>query len=282
MVATRYADYRQTAQAGLAAYRRRHFAGRDALFEPGPHGEILFRPEAAHLNFFDPALYHAVTRRPRAFRRLGDPQVLAISVFGTLARREDLALLAEVACDDGAPVVAAPEAGSLALELQHRVSSPRPGRPMIVDVWLHRAQQEVIPSSPRSPPSHREGGFSHLSPYGEGPPQGAAIAVLGRLLERGAGPLARTIRAVAADAGAGHGARQGVLLVYDARNPAFARGRQAYRQIAALQGSLLPPLALRRTTWQALAAAMARSAWYSDLLAYLQVKYGIEAITREA
>ncbi len=233
----RYADYRRAAEKALIAYRRRHFAGRSALFEAGPRGERLFRSQAAHLNFFDPALYHVLTRRPRAFRRLGNPQVLAISVFGTLARREGLGLLAGVRCDDGEPVVATmAEAEALSWEPQRAVDLT--GGQGVVDLWFETAH--------------------------------SALAVQGRLLERGLGPLAGVVEALAA----GEGPRL-VLLVYDGRNPAFAPGRRADDEFRALGKGLPAGMALRRTTWQRIAAAMAREDWYSDLLAWLAAKYGI-------
>lgn len=243
VAATRYADYRRAVQATLETYRRRSFAGREALFERTASGQRLFRSEVGHLNFFDPALYHALTRRPRAFRRLADPQVLAISLLGTLARREGLGLLARVLDDDGQPIVAEAAAEGLVLDLQPAVHHAA-GRRAVVDLWLRWE--------------------------GEATEERGPLAVQGRLLERGLGPLAATVRAVQAAAGTGY-----VLLVYDARNPAYLRGRQTDREFQALRAGLPPSLALRRTTWQALAAAMAAAEWYSDLLAYLRDKYGL-------
>lgn len=233
VVATHYAGYRAAMLATLAAYRARHFAERDVLFEKIAHDEIAFAPEAAHRNFFDPALYHELTHRPPALRRLHSSRALAISVFGTLARREDLALLAEVPCEDGRPVLAsAAAADGLALQLQHIL----PGQ-QVVDVWLH----------------------------GKGTP----LAVAGRLLEREPGALPLPTL--------GQGDQSfRTLVVYDARNPAWAAGRSLSRRLDALADTLRPPAALRRTTWQAIAAALARSPWFTDLLGYLREKYGIE------
>ncbi len=242
MPATRYADYRRALEATLAAYRRRHFAGREALFETGPGGRARFRAEAAHRNFFDAALYHALTSRPLAFRSLGNPQVLAISVFGTLARREELPLLAEEPCDDGAPLLSPGEAREAELEIQRRLPLPGGRRHAIVDLWLT-----------------------------------TGTAILGRLRERGLGPALRLAALLAATPGQGGEARRQVLVVYDGRNPAFAPGRIADREFTALQARLPAGVALRRMSWQALARAMSRSEWLSDLLAYIRSKYGIEA-----
>lgn len=241
MPATRYADYRRAVESTLAAYRRRHFAGREALFERVPGGRVRFRAEAAHRNFFDAALYHALTARPLAFRSPGNPQVLAISVFGTLARREELPLLAGEPCDDGAPLLSPAEAQEAGLEIQRRFPLPGGRRPAIVDLWLT-----------------------------------TGTAIIGRLMERGLGPVARVAALLAAVAEPGAGRRQ-VLVVYDGRNPAFASGRIADREFLALQARLPEGIALRRMSWQALARAMARSEWLSDLLAYIRSKYGIEA-----
>lgn len=241
MPATRYADYRRALESTLAAYRRRHFAGREALFEVGPGGGVRFRAEAAHRNFFDATLYHALTARPLAFRSLGNPQVLAISVFGTLARREELPLLAAEPCDDGAPVLSPTEAQEAALEIQRRFPLPGGRRPAIVDLWLT-----------------------------------TGTAIVGRLSERELGPVRRLAALLAAIPVPGAERRQ-ALVVYDARNPAFAAGRRADREFAALQARLPEGVSLRRMSWQALARAMARSEWLSDLLAYIRSKYGIEA-----
>ncbi len=294
MEATSYAAYRRALHAHLIAYRRRHFAARRALFEPGPRGSLVFTPAAAHLNFFDPALYHALTRRPPALRRMASARALAISTFGTLARREDLALLAQVHGDDGVPPLSPAEAGAATLDLQRPLdglAAPRPGG---VDLWLGdeglqlavlpRLLERGLPGCPEPRRGRCNGSYR---------PEACRYAASWRDLARltgwqaarpqqpcplaGAFVLARALLAAAAPAPARAPApRRAVLLVYDDRNPAFRRGSRADGLFAALQQALPPTAILRRTTWQALATAMAGSDWYADLLEYLAVKYGIE------
>ncbi len=295
MEATSYTAYRQALQAHLVAYRRRHFAARRALFEPGPRGNLVFTARAAHLNFFDPALYHALTRRPPTLRRMTSARVLAISVFGTLARREDLALLARLPCDDGAPLLSAAGAGSAALDLQRPLDALAAPRPRSIDLWLAgegwqlailpRLLERGLPACPELRRGRCAGGYrpdacryaaswrdpGALSAWDAAQPVEPCPM---------AGPfvLARALLASTAPApGGARAARRGAVLVYDARNPAFAAGSRADRLFAGLQQALPPAAILRRTTWQSLAAAMARSDWYADLVEYLAVKYGIEA-----
>ena len=293
--ATHYAGYRQGVLTALVAYRRRHFAGRDSLFEAGG---AAFRPQAAHLNFFDSALYHELTDRPRTMRHLASSRVLTISVLGTLARREDLALLGDVPCADGEPALRAAEAEGLTLALQRPLAFLyERRRPDDADVWLESPRLSLVVAGrllerdlgpcPEPWRGHCNGDYLHRP--GRAPcwhsDHGARYwqylpAVLGWAADRDHRPcplrrpygLVRSLLALASCPGR----RQSLLLVHDARNPAFAPGRQIDRDLAALQATLRPPIALRRTTWQAIAAAMARSHWYADLLGWLRVKYGIE------
>ncbi len=301
MQAIRYADYRQAVRAHLLAYRRRHFAGRDALFQPDTRGEIAFRPEAAHRNFFDPALYHELTRRPRAFLGLASSRVLAISVFGTLARREDLALLAEVPCDDGRPLVAsAHEAQALAFDPERPAPSLYQRATGERELWLAGTTQHLAVYSrflerdlgPCLQPERGHCSGDYVRREGRAncwhSEHGACYwqhltGVLGWDGQREHRPcplcrpygLVRTLLALAADPAA-RGMECSLVVVYDGRNPAFAPGRQALRLLAAVEASLMVPIALRRTTWQAIAGAIARSPWHSDLVGYLREKYGIE------
>lgn len=298
MDSTSHAIYRQVLRTRLVAYRRQHFAARRALFEAGPHGSLVFTPGAAHLNLFDPALYHALTRRPRTIRRMDSARALAISVFGTLARREDLALLAQVACDDGAPILSAAEAQSATLDLQRPLDYLADPHPPGIDVWLsgdglHLAvAPRLLERGLAGCPQPRRGRCS-----GDYLPSGCHYTARGaaywQLLPgltgwsaaqphrpcpmAGTFALARALLAAADPRAPGPPSRRGALLVYDARNPAFRPGSRADRLYGELQHTLPPHTLLRRATWQALAAAMARSDWYADLLAYLRVKYGIEA-----
>ena len=304
MRATRYGDYRRAVLAGLTAYRRRQFAGRDTLFEPGPQGEITFRPEAAHRNFFDPALYHDLVYRPRSFRSMTSSRVLAISVLGTLARRDDLELLAEVRCRDGQPIVSGANAArALVLELEHRAGHLHEGPAGPPDLWLESADLRlaVVPrllerelgSCPQPARGRCDGNYARANreaycwysaqgaPYWQQLPQ-----VLGWSARREHRPcplrapfaLVRTLLSLAEGGATG---TQTLLLICDARNPAFAPPSRTARLLADLQSALRLPITLRQTTWQALATAMAHSPWYSDLLAYLQVKYGIAATEGE-
>lgn len=71
-----------------------------------------------------------------------------------------------------------------------------------------------------------------------------------------------------------------VLLVYDARNPAFADGGGAERQWRdALVACLVPGL-LRRVSWQRLATAIAAAPDLTWLAEGLRAKYGIEPAPR--
>ena len=274
MHATSYAGFRQAVLDGFATYRRRHFAGRDALLEPGPQGALIFRPEAAHRNLFDPALYHDLAHRPRGLRSMTSSRALAISVFGTLARREDLGLLAEVPCADFLPLL--PEAGQAwALDLQGERG---------VDLWLRGPDLRLTVA-----PCLLERNLGACPKARRGACAGPVCCplVAQQIGWQGGGPadcplhqlyvLAQPLRALAGDPAAGADSPRTLLLVCDARNPAFAPDSRLSGLLAELQQALPAPFVLRRITWQAIAAAMARSPWYSDLLGFLREKYGIDS-----
>jgi len=296
--ATSYAGYRERLRRCLRAYRRRHFAGRGALFVRGIAGGLVLTGDAAHLNYFDPALYHALTCRPRAFRNLANARVLAISVFGTLARRDGLALLSQVPCDDGRPLLSAAEARHAALDLQRPPGVPNEPGPPVVDLWLTAPELRVtiLPRllerglGPCPEPARGRCSGDYI-PQAAGcvhTAQGAAYwqhlpAVAGWGADVDLHPcpmaaaltLARALLAAADPVPGNAAARCGTLLVYDARNPAWRPGSRADRLFSQLRQALPPATLLRRTTWQAIAAALAASDWYSDLVEYLQAKYGI-------
>ena len=69
-----------------------------------------------------------------------------------------------------------------------------------------------------------------------------------------------------------------VLVVYDARNPAFQQGGKAERQWQGLLDACCVPGLLRRTSWQRLAAAIAAKPDFTWLSNGLHDKYGIEPV----
>ena len=71
-----------------------------------------------------------------------------------------------------------------------------------------------------------------------------------------------------------------VLLVYDARNPAFAKGGEAYRQWRGALVACRVPGLLRRVSWQRLASAIAAAPELAWLAEGLRAKYGIEPAPR--
>ncbi len=272
MRATRYADYRQAMLAGLAAYQQRRFAGRDVLFEPSPATRLTFSPGAAHRNLFDPALYHDLAHRPPSLRQMTSARALAISVFGTLARREDLGLLSEALCTDGQPIIPAGEARqALSLTLQGVTG---------VDLWLSgpRLRLAVAPYFlERSLDSCKTDRRGHCPGMAECDDLAWLNHRVAECPLRRLSGLIHPLRALAADPMADAVISRRLLLVCDARNPAFAPAGRLSRLLAELQQALPPPFALQRTTWQAINAPMARSPWYSDLLAFLKDKYGIDS-----
>lgn len=67
-----------------------------------------------------------------------------------------------------------------------------------------------------------------------------------------------------------------VLVVYDARNPAFGEGRKARKQLESVEAACRVPGLVRRLSWQRLLTAVSRAPELDYLVAALAGKYGLK------
>lgn len=298
-----YNDYKQAMLHRFIAYRRRHYPLQEDMFDPR-HWHV-FTSDFAFCNLFHHKLDRLLPkdRRHRWFGSMGSSQALAVSVFGTMIRHDDLMLLTEVPDDDGRPLlpnfVAAGDP-----EFDYRVMVLDEPRPTQVDLFLpgrngHVAieckfwERELSPCSQVT--THQCTGDYAPQP-GRAPGQRCALTEKGIAywhyipqlfhwrndLDHQPCPiwkpyqLVRNVLAAAVDPEQREVRGQpAAVLVYDANNPAFAPGGKIDEQFKTVQAALLGPATLRRTTWQVIATILAGQGRYDDLLAWVDEKYGI-------
>jgi len=83
--------------------------------------------------------------------------------------------------------------------------------------------------------------------------------------------LARNVLAIAPD---GNAASGHALVIYDARNPAFAGGGEGQRSLGEVTGALKDKRLLRRISWQELVAHLRRAGLTMSLAEKVLAKYG--------
>jgi hypothetical protein len=303
-----YNDYKRAMLRRFTNYRRKHYPLEDDLFDPRRYH--VFRAEYALCNLFTPGLDRLLPqdRRHRWFRSMGSSQALAVSVLGTMMKRDDLPLLAEIPDEHSRPLLPGFVLADQP-EFDYRVTTLNERRPTQVDLFLpgqngHMAiecklwERELGPCSQVA--THQCNGDYAPQP-GRAPGQRCALAEKGiaywhyipQLFQWRADldhvpcpiwkpyQLVRTVLAAAVDPERGQIWGQPVaILVYDANNPAFAPGGKVDEQFRAVQAALRGPAALKRTTWQAIAGALLQRGRYDDLLVWLDEKYGIAPARR--
>ncbi|PJK28325.1 PGN_0703 family putative restriction endonuclease [Minwuia thermotolerans] len=243
-------------------------------------------------------------------------QALAQSIFGLLLIRGRLDLLAGLEAECGRPAFFADASGWTG-RLEHEVESLEERRKTSVDVWLKGPEGARVAveckfaenefgrcSRPRLRPGDSgypeqlcDGSYSvqrgrttrcSLSEIGirywdylpalfDWPADvDHALCPFGETYQIGRNALAATVGDdESVDPGRGH-----VLIVYDARNPAFAdNGRSDRQWRMALDACRVPGL-LRRVTWQRILGVLAADASMTRLLVALEAKYGLFPDTR--
>jgi len=236
---------------------------------------------------------------------MGSSQALAVSVFGTMMCRNDLQLLTKVLDNNGHPLLL-----GFVLEGQpehpfdYRVTALNEPRPTQVDLFLPCQKGNVAVEckfweSELEPCSQvaKECNGNYSAQPGRTPGQRCALTekriaywnYIPRLFHWRADvdykpcpiwkpfQLIRNVLAAAIDpSGKKVWGQPTAVLVYDARNPAFAPGGKIYEQFQRVQAALCGPANFKRTTWQAIAGALTEQGGYNDLLAWLDKKYGIK------
>lgn len=282
----------------FARFRAERYSQQDGLFDP--EREHVFKSEYAHYNLFDPGLDHWLphSRRHRWFASMGSSQALAVSAFGTMLERGELARLNEVPDEHGRPLLAGFVLAGKA-EFDHLVTALNELKPTQVDLFLPGQHGNVA----------IECKFweDRLSPCSQVPdacdgrhdPQNGQRCVLAEkgitywqyipgLFHWTINPeeptcpirkpyqLVRNVLAAAVHPQARQVSGQPVtVLIYDANNPACAPGSEIDRQYRAVETALQGPAILKRTTWQAIVGVLAERGGYSELVAWLEEKYGI-------
>lgn len=293
--AATYNDYRPQMRRRFIAYRRVHYPLEHELFDP--RREYVFKPEYDFCNLFEMTLDKLLARdrRHRWFRSMASSQALAVSVFGTMLKRGDLLLLADMPDENGQPLLLdSVLAGEPCFDYQ--VTTLNEPTPTSVDLFLpgrngHVAiecklmEREVGPCSrvPKFCDGDYVPGECWLTQRGV-----AYWKHIPKLFiwdaHRPQHPcpirrpyqLVRTLLAAAIDEQGQVYGRPTGLLVYEANNPFFADGQEA-DLFHKVQAVVKQPTTLKRISWQTIARALETQGRYRDLLDYLEEKYGIVA-----
>lgn len=294
-IATTYNDYRCQMRLRFIAYRRVHYPLEHELFDP--RREYVFKPEYDFCNLFRTSLDKLLPRdrRHRWFHSMASSQALAVSVFGTMLKRGDLLLLADIPDENGQPLL--PDfvlAGEPVFDYQ--VTTLNEPTPTSVDLFLPGRDGHVAIECKLM--EREVGSCSRVSKFCDGDyvpgecwltRRGVAYwRHIPKLFvwdaHRAQRPcpirrpyqLVRTLLAAAIDEqGQVYGHPTG-LLVYDVNNPFFADGREA-DLFHKIQATVKPPAVFKRISWQTIARALEARGRYRDLLDYLEEKYGIVA-----
>jgi len=298
-----YNDYKQAMLRRFIAYRRKHCPLEDDLFDP--RRWHVFKAEYAFCNLFTSGLDRLLPkdRHHRWFGSMGSSQALAVSVFGTMMKRDGLSLLNEVPDERGRPLLLGFVLAGQP-EFDYRVTTLNEPRPTQVDLFLpgregHVAIECKLWEDKLSPcwqvTSHQCNG-SYAYQVGRASGQRCALTDKGiaywdyipQLFRWQADidhvpcpiwkpyQLVRNVLAAAIDPERGQVWGQPVtVLVYDANNPAFASGGKVDEHFQVAQTALQEPATLKRTTWQAIAGVLLERGGYEDLTAWLDEKYGI-------
>ena len=249
-------------------------------------------------------------KRHRWFRSMRSSQALAQSVFAAIRTFERLDLLEGMSAECGRSAFFDDQQEWM-MSFEHEVNGLNEPRPTEVDVLLSRPDQRVAieckfledefgtcsrtdKNTYPDPRKHCDGNYR----FQNGRSHRCALAEIGvrywehlpRLFDwspdRDHEPcpfgatyqLARNALAAAAITGEGSLGPPGghVLVVYDARNPAFRAGGKADRQWQQVVGACLHQGLFRRLSWQALLASLAGAPGLAYLIDGLGEKYGLE------
>lgn len=280
-----------------------------------PNGPPVFKRETATHNVpvpADAAKARAILstvpsgKRHLWFRSTKSSQALAQGVFGALIAYDRLDVLAGVAAECGRPAFYADAAG-WSLTLEHTVTTLAEPRPTSVDVLARgpggcvaveckltehdfgkcsRTRRE----NGRGPLCdgtyrHQQGRrtrcalteigiryWDHLPTLFDWPAhRDHAPCPFGATYQLARNALAATVTADGETAlNEGH-----ALVIYDARNPRFAKNGTAAMQWQMAAGSCRVPGLLRRVSWQRIVAALARAPELGYLTTTLGRKYGL-------
>lgn len=249
--------------------------------------------------------------RHRHYGSLKSSQALAQSVFGLPLIRDRLDLLAGLEAECGRPAFFT-DAGGWTGRLEHEVTVLNERRPTSIDVWLQGpdgarvaveckftenefgrcSRPRLRPGDSGYPAQLCDGSYSvqrdrmtrcslteidiryweYLPTLFDWPANvDHTPCPFGETYQIGRNALAATVGSGGfIDPASGH-----VLIVYDARNPAFSDSGRAGRQWRVAQDTCRIPGLLRRVSWQRILGALSADASMKPLLAALEAKYGL-------
>lgn len=298
-----YNDYKQAMRRRFIAYRKKHYPIEYDLFDP--RRQHVFKTEYAFRNLFTSGLDRLLPkdRRHRWFGSMGSSQALAVSVFGTMIKRDGLSLLNEVPDEHNHPLLPGFTLADQP-EFDYQVTTLNEPRPTQVDLFLPGQRGHVAVEcklwerelSPCSQVATYQCNGNYASQPGCAPGQRCALTEKGIAywhyipqlfrwradLDHFPCPiwkpyqLVRNLLAAAVNPETGQIWGQPVaILVYDANNPAFTLDEKIDGHFQAVQAALQGPATLRRTTWQAIVGVLLERSGYEDLITWLDEKYGI-------
>lgn len=225
--------------------------------------------------------------RHRWFRSFKSSQSPAQSVFGAVRSFGRLDLLNDLTADCGRPAFLEDARGA-ELVLEHKVRSLGEPRQTSVDVLLEGGSRRVVEERKLTEREFGACSWPQLHPrdrnYAEQHCDGTYLpdlfdwaadrdlrpCLFGEVYQLARNALAATVTTDGLDPGLGH-----VLVVYDARNPAYASGSAALRQYGAAIRACRVPGLFRRLSWQRLAGAFTGVPELAYLVVGLEDKYGI-------
>ena len=298
-----YWKYKQEMLDRFMVFRKRNFLERDELFyERYNH---VFKPEFAEYNLFKTELDKLLPRkrRHRWYGNMGSSQALAVSVFGTIMKRGDLGLLAEICEDDGSPLLLNLDREGHP-EFDYPISALNEPTPTSIDIFLPGRMRNVALEcklwedklGPCSQVDRKKCNGNYEKQKGR--KQDERCYLTGRGVEYWnyipqlfrwradvdhfpcpilePYQLVRNVLAVAISPDTKQIRGESItILVYDDRNPVFTSGGKADTLFRVVQEALDRPTSLKRITWQLIATTLSKRGGYDDFLAWLDEKYGI-------
>ena len=248
--------------------------------------------------------------RHKWFRSMSSSQALAQSVFGNLAIAGELECLTGLQADEGESLLGNAQLSSDSFAMEYKVSHLGEPRPTSLDGYVSGSYRVAVEckltetgvgtcSRPRLSPKasnyeseHCSGGYSKQRARIER----CSLTEVGVRYWRyvpslfkwqsdtdltpcplnGNYQLVRNILAVGVDVN-GKVSREGghVVLIYDARNPAFQAGGKGLAAYKETRAALCEPAMLRKCSWQKLTMLLRQQGVLPWLMEHLELKYGL-------
>lgn len=237
---------------------------------------------------------------------MSSSQAVAQSVFGNLKALGQMHLLHGLKCDDGSPAFDDWDPSSGTVELEHKVTHLEEPRPTSIDAFFSspkysiavecKLTEQEVGSCSRPDLTEKDANYQQDYCDGtyrrqNGRSERCSLTQIGVLYWRyipnvlnwnadhdlSPCPLNKTyqlVRNILTIAPHGSSAKGHAILLYDARNPAFATEGEGWRSFEEVAAALREESLLRRVSWQGLLAHLRKGDDIPWLLKALQAKYG--------